>query len=177
MVLRPATEADLEVIEDLVRGFVAGHPAEAHPRPRTALQEAYFGPRPVAQLLLAERDGRVVGMGQWTRIYDMFWAAFGGEVGWLYVRPEARGLGIPAALVAEICRRVRLDGGELLHGGADAEDVSKLYERVAVVGPGRSVYVSGEAFQALADLAGTPLRELVRRLPPRSLNAEPPRPR
>ena len=72
---------------------------------------------------------------------------------------------------------MRLEGGELLHGGADAEVVSKLYERVAVGGPGRSVYVSGKAFQAFADLAGMPLRELVRRLPPRSLNAEPARPR
>ena len=43
MVVRPATEADLETIEDLVRGFVAGHPAEAHSRPRAKLREAYFG--------------------------------------------------------------------------------------------------------------------------------------
>jgi GNAT superfamily N-acetyltransferase len=175
--IRSATEADLDVIEEMVNGFVAGHPAENHPRPRTRLRGAYFGPRAVAELLLAERSGRVVGMGQWTRIYDMFWAAFGAEAGWLYVRPEARGLGIPAAIVAEICHRVRLDGGELLHGGAEGDVVSRLYERVAVGGPGRSVYISGEAFQAFADLAGTPVRELVRRLPPRSLNAEPRRPR
>src|SRR5262245_26338081 len=106
--IRSATEADLEIIEQLVDGFVAGHPAASHARLRHKLREAYFGSRPVAQLLLAERGGRVVGMGQWTLIYDMFWAAFGAEAGWLYVRPDSRGLGIPAAIAAEICHRARL---------------------------------------------------------------------
>ena len=175
--IRSATKADLEDVDELVRGFVAGHPAESHSRPLSRLRQAYFGAHPVAHLLVACRDGRIVGMGQWTRIYDMFWSAFGGEVGWLYVRPEARGLGIPAAIVAEIARQVRADGGELLHGGSEVDSVTKLYERVAMGWPGRTCYVSGEAFHAFADLAGTPLRDLVRRLPDPALNREPPRPR
>lgn len=175
--IRPATETDLPDISDLVDGFVAGHPAESHPRPLTRLREAFFGRHPVAHLLVACRGGRIVGMCQWTRIYDMFWSAFGGEVGWLYVRPEHRGLGIPAALVAEIARQVRLDGGELLHGGADVPDAAALYERVAIGSAGQSCYISAEAFHALADLAGLPLREIVRRLPDPVLNREPPRPR
>src|SRR5262245_34620231 len=97
IVVRSATEGDLDDVADMVKGFVAGHPAENHPRPVSRLREAYFGARPVAHLLVATRGGRVVGMGQWTLIYDMFWAMFGGEIGWLYVRPEARGLGISAA--------------------------------------------------------------------------------
>ncbi len=177
LAIRPATAADLDVIEEMVNDFVAGHPAESHPRPRARLHEAYFGRQPVARLLLAERNGHLVGMGQWTRIYDMFWAAFGAEVGWLYVRPESRGLGIPAALAAEICREVRLEGGELLHGGAEVDVVSKLYERVALGWPGRTIYVSGEAFHAFADLAGAPPRDIVRRLPDPALNRQPPRPR
>jgi GNAT superfamily N-acetyltransferase len=175
--VRPATEADLEALSALVDDFVAGHPAEKQPRPLSRLKQAYFGAHPVAHVVLACRDDRVVGMAQWTRIYDMFWSAFGGEVGWLYVRPEQRGLGIPAALVAEIARQVRLDGGELLHGGADVDVVSRLYERVATGSPGRSCYVSAEAFHAFADLAGLPLREIVRRLPDPALNRKPPRPR
>ena len=175
--IRPAVESDLEAIAELVQGFVAGHPAESHPRPLSRLREAYFGAQPVAQLLLAFRGSRAVGMGQWTRIYDMFWAAFGGEVGWLYVRPEARGLGIPAALVAEISRQVRLDGGELLHGGSEADVITKLYERVAIGSPGRSCHVCAEAFHAFADLAGLAPREIVRRLPDPALNRVAPRPR
>ncbi len=175
--LRPATEADLPAIAELVDGFAAGHPAESHPRPLARLREAYFGAQPVASIVVACRDTHLAGMGQWTRIYDMFWSAFGGEVGWLYVRPEHRGLGIPAALVAEIARLVRLSGGELLHGGADAPGISKLYERVAIGSPGHSCYVSAEAFHALADLAGLPLRDIVKRLPDPALNHQPPRPR
>jgi GNAT superfamily N-acetyltransferase len=175
--VRSATEADLEDVADLVRGFVANHPAESHPRPLSRLREAYFGAHPVAHLLVASKSGRIVAMAQWSRIYDMFWSAFGGEVGWLYVRPEARNLGVPAALVAEIARQVRLDGGELLHGGSEVDVITKLYERVAMGSPGRTCYVSAEAFQAFADLAGLPPREIVRRLPHPDLNREPPRPR
>jgi GNAT superfamily N-acetyltransferase len=177
IVVRPATESDLEDVAELVRGFVAGHPAESHPRPMSRLREAYFGAQPVAHLLVASKSGRIVAMGQWTRIYDMFWSAFGGDVGWLYVRPEARGLGIPAAIVAEVCRQVRLDGGELLHGGSEVDVVTKLYERVAIGAPGRTCYVSAEAFQAFADLAGLQPRDIVRRLPDRELNRVAPRTR
>jgi GNAT superfamily N-acetyltransferase len=175
--VRSATDADLEDIAELVDGFVAGHPAESHPRPLPRLREAYFGDAPVAHLVVATRGDRVVAMGQWTRIYDMFWSAFGGEVGWLYVRPEARGLGIPAAIVAEISRQVRRDGGELLHGGSEADAVTKLYERVAIGSAGRSCYLSAEAFHAFADLAGLAPRDIVRRLPDPALNHVPPRPR
>ena len=90
---------------------------------------------------------------------------------------ESGGLGIPAALIAEIARQVRLAGGELLHGGADVPDIAKLYQRVAIGNAGMSCYVSAEAFQALADLAALPPRDIVRQLPNPTLNGEPPRPR
>jgi GNAT superfamily N-acetyltransferase len=177
LTIRCATEADLEEIESMVRDFVAGHPAENHPRPLARLREAYFGETPVARLVLACKGGRVVGMGQWTRIYDMFWSIFGAEAGWLYVRPQFRSQGIAAAIVAEICRQVRLEGGEHLHGGADVDEVSNLYERVAMGWPARTCCLSGEAFQAFADLAGLPTRDIVRRLPHASLNRSPPQAR
>lgn len=175
--VRSAIEADLVAIAEMVDGFVAGHPAETHPRPMNRLREAYFGERPVAQLLVATRGDRIVGMGQWRRIYDMFWSMFGADVEWLYVRPEARGLGISVAIVAEICRQVRAEGGELLHGGADGDDIASLYKRVAVGWPGHTVVVSAEAFQVFADLAGRSPREIVRGLPDPKLNHEPARSR
>ena len=60
------------------------------------MRDAYFGAQPVARLLVAEQNQRIVGMCHWTRTYDLFWAMFGGELGWLYVPPAARGRGIPA---------------------------------------------------------------------------------
>jgi GNAT superfamily N-acetyltransferase len=177
LIIRPATEADLEDIAAMVDDFVKGHPAESRPRPISQLRAAFLNTNPVSHLLVAARHGRVVGMGQWTRIYDMFWAMFGGHAEWLYVRPEARGLGVAAAIIAECCRQIRLDGGEFLRAGAEEEGNSRLYERVAIGWPARTCNVGGEAFQVFADLAGAPPRDIVRGLPPPQLNHAPARPR
>jgi GNAT superfamily N-acetyltransferase len=168
---------DLNEIADMVQGFVAGHPAEFHPRPPSRLREAYFGAVPVAHLLVASKGPKIVGMGQWTRMYDMFWGMFGANVEWLYVRPEARGLGIPAAIIAEICRQVRLEGGQMLRGGADGAAIAALYERVAIGWRVSTCALSGEAFQICADLAGLSPREIVSRLPDPELNRTAARPR
>jgi GNAT superfamily N-acetyltransferase len=115
--VRIACEADICDVEDMVNDFVKGHPAEKHVRSRSALREAYFGDAPVANLVVAVRDGRVIGMGQWTRIYDMFWSMYGGNVDWLYVRPEHRKSGVVVAIIAAICAELREIGAEFLHGG------------------------------------------------------------
>jgi GNAT superfamily N-acetyltransferase len=167
--IRSAREADLNDIEEMVDDFVKGHPAETHSRSRSKLREAYFGAAPVARLLVATRRERVIGMGQWTLIYDMFWSAYGGNVEWLYVRPEHRGSGVVAGIVAEISAQVRDAGGEFLHGGGN-RDAEALYERVATGWKAHECYVSAEAFQALADLAGLLPRDIVRRLPDPGLN-------
>jgi GNAT superfamily N-acetyltransferase len=176
LLVRPAAEADLADIAAMVDDFARGHPSENHPRPLERLRAAYFGPEPCARVFVAVRRGAVVGMGQWIRFYDMFWAMLGGKADWLYVRPEARGLGIAAVLIAAICDDVRRSGGEFLAGGGDG-DVARLYERVARGWPTRDVYLSAEAFQVFADLAGAPPREIVRRLPAPDLNRVPARPR
>jgi hypothetical protein len=110
-------------------------------------------------------------------MYDMFWAMFCGYVEWLYVRPEARGLGIPAAIIAEICRQVRREGGEFLRGDASEEAIAALYGRLAIGWRVSTFAFSGEAFQICADLAGLSPREIVARLPDPELNRAAARPR
>jgi GNAT superfamily N-acetyltransferase len=167
--VRPARESDLDAIEEMLDDFAKGHPAEKHPRSRAKLREAYLGDTPVAHLLVAARDSLPVGMAQWTKIYEMFWSVYGGSVEWLYVRPEYRGSGIVAAIVARICAEVRAAGGEFLYGGG-GDEVERLYERVAIGGPTNQCHLSAEAFQAFADLSGLDPRAIVRRLPPVELN-------
>ena len=104
----------------------------------------------------------------------MFWSIYGGNLEWLYVRPEERGRGAVAAIVAEICAQVRRAGGEFLHGGGD-DDVDRLYERAAIGGRTNQCHLSAEAFQIFADLAGLTPREIVRRLPNTDLNRVLPR--
>ncbi len=115
----------------MIHDFVKGHPAELRPRSRSRLREAYFGSAPLAHLIVAARDSRVIGMGQWTKIYEMSWSMYGASVEWLNVRPRFRGSRIVAALVAEICAQSRAAGGEFLYGGG-SDEVERLYERVAI---------------------------------------------
>lgn len=172
LLIRDASESDIAAIESMVGDFVRGHPAENHPRSSQTLRAAYFGERPVAHLLVAERNGQVVGMAQWTLIHDMFWGKFGAEAAWLYVRPDCRGSGIVAALVARLCAQAAAAGAQFLRGGND-EGPSGLYERVAIGQVSRDCHLSGKAFQVFAKLDGLPPREIVRRLPARGLGLQP----
>ena len=176
LTVRRAVERDIEAIEDMVNDFVKGHPAEKAIRSREGLRKAYFGGSPIAHLVVAVDNDRVIGMGQWTLIYEMFWGKFGANVEWFYVRPGSRGKGISAAIVAEICSQVRAAGGDFLYGGG-GDEVEPLYERVAIGWPTNSCHVSAEAFQAFADLAGKPPREIVRSLPKPEMNTIAPRAR
>src|SRR5262245_21775652 len=98
--IRKAVPADVPELERMVADFVKGHPAENHPRSTEALRAAYFSERPVTHLLVAERNGELVGMVQWRLIHDMFWGIFGADAEWLYVTPECRRSGIALALLA-----------------------------------------------------------------------------
>lgn len=170
LTIRPAAEADLDAIETMVCEFVAGHPAENFPRSRETLRNAYFGPTPLAHLLVACRGDEVIGMGQWRLEYDMFWGFHGGVPEWLFVRPQHRGSGIAAAIVAQICADVREAGGKFLRAASGEPRVSSAYEKVATGDDARAHNVGGDAFHAFADLAGRPVREIVRNLPDPALN-------
>jgi N-acetylglutamate synthase-like GNAT family acetyltransferase len=175
LLIRDANENDIRAIESMVADFVKGHPAENHPRSSQALGAAYFGERPVARMLIAERNGQIVGMAQWTLIYDMFWGMFGAEAAWLYVRPDCRGSGVVAALVARLCAQAAAAGAQFLHGGG-GEGPSRLYERVAIGRVSRDCHLSGKAFQVFAKLDGLSPREIVRRLPAQALGLQPAEP-
>jgi GNAT superfamily N-acetyltransferase len=172
LVIRSAHENDIEEIERMVADFVKGHPAEFHARSSNVLRDAYFGDHPVAHLLVAERGSEIVGMAQWRLIHDMFWGIFGAEAGWLYVKANHRGSGIVAALVARVCAEAAEAGARFLQGGG-GEGPAKLYERVAIGHSDRACHLSGKAFQIFANLDGLPLREIVRRLPPKELGLQP----
>ena len=170
--IRRATANDTAEIERMVGDFARGHPAEHHPRAAHTVRAAYFGEHPVAHLLVAERGNEIVGMAQWRLIYDMFWGMFGAEAGWLYVKPPYRGSGIVAALVARLCAEAAEAGATFLHGGG-GDGPSRLYERVAIGQSDRACHLSGKAFQIVARLDGLPVREIVRRLPPKELGLQP----
>ncbi len=148
--IRSATPDDAAEIEGMVGDFVKGHPAEHHPRSSQALRAAFFGPHPVAHLLVAQREGVIVGMIQWRLIHDMFWGMFGADAEWLYVRPEHRGSGIVAALVARLCAQASAAGAQFLHGGG-GDGPAKLYERVAIGQASRGLSPLGPGLSGLRE--------------------------
>jgi GNAT superfamily N-acetyltransferase len=176
-IARLAEKRDIPEILEMVREFAQGHPTEDRHRDPKQIEAAYFGNAAVGELIVAERDSRVVGMVQWYPQYDMFWETYQGMPEWLFVRKESRGLGIPVAMIALICDRVRKFGGTFIFGTGSEMTTSFLKRYASDAGPVPTFRLSAEAFQQWADLSGSPSREIVRKLPGLELNTAKPQPR
>lgn len=172
MIVRRATPEDAAALAALIDGFAQGHPAERHTRSVETLREAFFGDPPLAQVLLAEKDGAAIGFGAWRKTYDVFWSMFGGEGLGLYVAPAYRGIGTAVRLVAAMCAEIRDQGGRFLQANYDPA-LAPLYKRVAIGRSERACHVSAGAFETLAAAAGRSARDIIRTLPDKSLNMAP----
>jgi GNAT superfamily N-acetyltransferase len=99
----PATESDLTLILDLIRGLAAyerlSHTVTATPE---ALRESLFGARPAAEVLLAYWDEECAGFALFFPTYSTFLARPGLYLEDLYVHPHLRTKGIGFALVREL---------------------------------------------------------------------------
>ena len=172
LIVRRATTDDIPALAALIDGFAKGHPAESHVRSAEMLRDALFGGEPIAHVLLAEKNATAIGFGAWRKAYDLFWSMFGGDGLGLYVIPAQRGIGVGLCIVAAVCADIREHGGQFLQASYDAE-LSPLYERVAVGRTERACHVSALAFERLASVAGSPVRDIIRALPEKNLNYVP----
>ncbi len=68
------------------------------------IRASLFGPRPAAEVLLAERAGEALGFALFFQTYSTFLARPGMWLEDLFVRPAARGHGIGAALMSALAR-------------------------------------------------------------------------
>jgi GNAT superfamily N-acetyltransferase len=103
--IRPATPADVPMIAALIRGL-AEYERLAH---AVALDEArlhdhLFGPRPFAEVLLAEDGGSVVGFALFFHNYSTFLASPGIYLEDLFVKPPHRGMGHGKALLKALAK-------------------------------------------------------------------------
>ncbi len=106
MPIRPAGEADLDTIIALIHGLAEyERESDAVLLDRETLRGHLFGPRPYAEVLIAETPGGDVAG------FALFFHNFSTWVGkpgiWLedlFVKPEHRGLGFGKALLVELAR-------------------------------------------------------------------------
>ncbi len=103
--LRPARPDDSATIATLVREL-ADYEKLAHEAQGTAddFRQHLFGPRPAAEVILAEVANQPVGFALYFTNFSTFRARPGIYLEDLFVRPEHRGRGIGKALIAAVAK-------------------------------------------------------------------------
>src|SRR5271154_3300321 len=103
--IRSATEADVALVLSFIRkladyGDLSGEVSATVEDIRAAL----FGPRPVAEVVIADLDGQPVGFALFTNGFSSFMGKPGLYIEDLYVETAHRGAGIGKALLREVAR-------------------------------------------------------------------------
>jgi GNAT superfamily N-acetyltransferase len=103
--IRPATADDTPLIVELIRGL-AEYERLAHECVATEerVRESLFGPRPDAEVVIAEVDGRPAGFALFFHNYSTFLARRGLYLEDLFVFPQYRGRGVGRALLVHLAR-------------------------------------------------------------------------
>ena len=116
VILRDATPGDVPEVLRLLRALAAyERKLDRCVAQEADLQRVLFGPRPYAQALLAEADGRSVGMALWHTTVSTFTGRPGYWVEDIFVEDHARGRGIGRAMFVELGRRLKAEDGRMIH--------------------------------------------------------------
>jgi len=103
--IRPAAPVDLPLIAELIRALAEYEKlADAVRFDEAMLGEKLFGPRPHAEVLIGEVDGAPQGFALFFHNFSTFEGRPGIYLEDLFVRPEARGVGLGKALLVELAR-------------------------------------------------------------------------
>ena len=108
LTIRPAGEADVPVILELIRGLAEYERAPDEVVCDDArLRESLFGAKPDAEVLLACMGGAPAGFAVFFHNYSTWWGRRGLYLEDLFVRPAMRGKGIGKALLKALATIAR----------------------------------------------------------------------
>jgi GNAT superfamily N-acetyltransferase len=103
--IRPGEPADVPVVADLIRQLAQFEKLEDQVvLTEELLTAGLFGPRPYAEVLLAEEDGKPVGFALFFHSFSTFLARPGMYLEDLFVLPDHRSRGIGRSLLAHLAR-------------------------------------------------------------------------
>ena len=156
MRLRPAGESDIETIIELIHAL-ADYEREpgAVVLDRNELRRHLFGPRPYAEVVLAETDdGESAGFALFFHNFSTWEGKPGIWLEDLFVRPEVRGHGYGRALLAQLARLAVERGCARLEWSVlDWNEPSIAFYRALGANPmdeWTTYRMTGEALRALA---------------------------
>jgi GNAT superfamily N-acetyltransferase len=103
--IRPATPADLALIASFIRELAEYEKLSSEVRFDEAMLGDYlFGPRPYAEVLIAELDGEPQGFALFFHNFSTFEGRPGVYLEDLFIRPAARGKGLGKALMTAVAK-------------------------------------------------------------------------
>jgi len=109
--IEPAVESDVSAIFGLVKRLAEyeklSHEVVAQ---EADFQRALFGPKPVAEALVARVAGGIVGFALYFSTFSTFLGKTGIYLEDLFVEPERRGQGIGKGLLSEVARIAQAQG-------------------------------------------------------------------
>jgi GNAT superfamily N-acetyltransferase len=157
MTIRPATEADLATIEELIRALAEYERlSQEVAMDAELLRRSLFGERPYAEVLIAEEDGASAGFALFFHNFSTFVGRPGIYLEDLFVRPEHRGKGYGKALLKRLAEiAVERDCGRLEWAVLDWNEPAVGFYRSLGARPNEEWTVYRLAGDSLADLAAS----------------------
>ncbi|MDQ6918384.1 MAG: GNAT family N-acetyltransferase [Candidatus Dormibacteraeota bacterium] len=156
MTIRPATEADLATIDELIRALaVYERMADEVVMDAELLRKNLFGERPYAEVLIAEVDDEPAGFALYFHNFSTFVGRPGIYLEDLFVKPEHRGKGYGKDLLKRLAEiAVERNCGRLEWAVLDwNEPAIGFYKRLGAR-PNDDWTIFRLAGEALRDLAG-----------------------
>ncbi len=154
--IREANESDVGVILQLIREL-AEYEKLSHEVTATeaGLRERLFGPRPYAEVLIAELDGATAGFALFFHNFSTFLGKPGIYLEDIFVRPEYRGRGIGKAFFQRLAQlALERDCGRLEWAVLNWNEPALAFYRslgAVLMSDWRVQRVTGEAMARLAE--------------------------